>query len=724
MADFRENGSFCIRIIISVLFSILCVTFPRSRDSVASSGRLVQEGTIVDKVDAARLERIIRGLSGADSILLDGVKTEIRTRYALSPQKDLGQRFLVNEVREAGYEPSIQRFVLNIGVPDLTGTALSRGGDTVWVADTGGKIYMTTAAGGWPPFVARGDLHNDVYDLQCDGLGRLWAACRLSGSAYGALFISTDGGVNWSLRASEADVFGLASVCLEDLQFGMTGGSGGSVMRTADSGATWYPLEPATFGYETIDDIATSGPLHFWLVTDNGSLYETRDFGATWLKRSLMLGRLAGIDFHGESTGVIVGSQMAFYTRDGGATWVAAPVAAELSSVRMVDSLKIVASGGGGGIWASEDGGMTWARFGTECSVAADVWSVASAGDGWFWLTGRDLSRRVGWSASPRSCASYQFADTTWGENISFIHEGVREPKHRVLLTAHYDAMSGSPYDCAPGADDNGTGTVAVIECARALRDERTERSVEFVLFDGEELGLKGSRYFASVLDTGVVFDGDLQLDMIGWEPNAIMSAVICERPGTGPDSMLANAIASSVDSFGLGLETTVVQAERLSSDQIAFWEVGIPAALLIEGRRSELTPYYHSCSDVADHLNLDFFETCTKAALGAVGQLAGLLPSEIVPKRFALYQNYPNPFNAVTTVSFALPGASNVEVVVYDVSGRRVALIERGREEAGVINRSWNGKDDRGRPLASGVYFLRVRAGAAEAARKIVILR
>ncbi|HEY5132901.1 MAG TPA: hypothetical protein VII85_04375, partial [Candidatus Krumholzibacteriaceae bacterium] len=115
-------------------------------------GRFQQGATIVDKVDAARLERIVRGLSGADSIVLDDGKTEIRTRYALSLHKDLGQRYLIDQVRDAGYEPSIQRFVLNIGVPDLTGTAVSPSGDTVWVADTGGEIYMTTAAGGWPPF--------------------------------------------------------------------------------------------------------------------------------------------------------------------------------------------------------------------------------------------------------------------------------------------------------------------------------------------------------------------------------------------------------------------------------------------------------------------------------------------------------------------------------------------------------------------------------------------
>ncbi|HVO76627.1 MAG TPA: FlgD immunoglobulin-like domain containing protein, partial [Candidatus Bathyarchaeia archaeon] len=231
-------------------------------------------------------------------------------------------------------------------------------------------------------------------------------------------------------------------------------------------------------------------------------------------------------------------------------------------------------------------------------------------------------------------------------------------------------------------------------------------------------------RYFVSVLDTGAVFDGDLQLDMIGWEPNAVMSAVVSDRPGAVPDSFVVNAIQAAIDSFALGLQTTLVQAGRLSSDQIAFWDAGIPAALLIEGTRSELTPYYHSCSDIADHLNFDFFAVCTKAALGAVARLAGLMPAETVPKRLALYQNYPNPFNAATNVSFALPGPSEVELAVYDISGRRVALIEHGREEAGVVNRSWNGTDERGRSLASGLYFLRLKAGAAQAVRKIVIVK
>lgn len=706
---------------VSLLCAILLVTI----DSAAEEQRIGQAPpSIVDKVDGARLERIIRGLCGDDSITVDNTRERIKTRYALSPQKELAQRYLMDEVRDAGYEPSIQRFLLSVTAPELTGLALSRNGDTVWVADTDGKVYLTTKADGWAPFARRGNIGEYVFDLQYDPFGRLWAACRLGGSAYGGLFISTDGGVSWGLRYSGTSALSLGTVAFGDTQFAMAAGSSGTVVRTADAGASWWPLDPSIFGNETINDVAATGPRHFWLVTAYGSLYETANFGGSWNKRTLMFGRLAAIDFHGESTGVVVGGGRVFYTRDAGATWTSVTVSTEFTAVSMLDSLKVLAAGTLGEIWVSEDGGATWARFGTECPVSADVWNAVSAGDGWFWLTGRNLTRHLYWGSSIRSCDAYQFADSIWGENISFRHEGVREPERRVLLTAHYDAISSSPDACAPGADDDGTGTVAVIECARALRGERTERSVEFVLFDGEEIGLRGSHYFAGNLDTEIVYDGDLQLDMIGYEPNEVMTAIIGRRPGETPDSILTALIETAIDSFELGLGVEVVEDNSLASDQMAFWAVGIPAVLFIEGRRGELTPHYHSCTDVAANLNLEYFELCTRTALGAVALYAGLLPPETVPKHLVLYQNYPNPFNAGTTVTFALAEAANIELAVYDISGRRVAIIERGHMGAGVFDRGWDGRDDGGRSLASGIYFLRLRAGAAGAVRKIVILR
>jgi len=679
---------------------------------------------IVDKVEGFRLEWLVRALAGADSIFSGSDRTRIATRSALVPDRDILRSYLIEEIRDAGYEPAIGRFVLNVAVPDITGAALSSAGDTVWVADTQGKIYRTTTDGGWPVFVRCGSTGQIIYNLERDPRGRLWAPCRIAGSAYGALYVSADGGSSWSLKASGTDMYTLGTVAFSNEQFGMAAGSNGTVIRTADGGDAWSALDPATFGYEALNGIAASGFMRYWLVTDSGYLYETSDFGATWSSRSLMFGRLSGIDFYGESAGVAVGYGKAFYTKDAGATWIPVTVATEFTAVRMGDSLRVVASGTGGEIWTSEDGGATWGRLGTECSVARDVWSVASVGDGVYWLAGRDLVRRISWDPPVEECAAVQFADTVWGENIAFRREGEKEPERRFLLTAHYDSRSPTPFECAPGADDNASGVAAVLECARILRGERLERSVEFVLFDGEELGLIGSRVYAAALDTAAVYEGVLNLDMIGWEPEAeTMEAAIGIRAGATPDSILANALDAAIESFDLPLETSILlPGEPGSSDHIAFWDVGIPAILLIEGKAGNRTPYYHTCADAANTLNYAYLEVCTKASLGAISILAGIVPD--APPIFALHQNFPNPFNAGTVLSYSLEAPAVVELAVYDVAGRRVALIERSSRGQGEHVRVWDGRDEGGRRLASGVYFLRFRAGEAEAVRKIVILR
>lgn len=697
-------------------------------ESNASAAAFRSGGTIVDKVEGFRLERLVRALSGADSIPSGAQRTRIATRHALAPGMSVVRTYLIGEIRNAGYEPALGRFILNIDVPDLTGTALSSAGDTAWVADTQGEIYRATADGSWSAFVRCGSIGHDIYDLERDPLGRLWVSVRLMGSAYGALYVSANGGADWSIRASGTDMFALATVAFGSEQFGMAGGSNGTVIRTADFGESWSSLDPATFGYEAINDIAATGPFHYWLITDFGHLYETADFGSSpWSGRSLMFGNLRGIDFSDEQHGIIVGSQHAFYTKNAGATWTAVSVPTEFTAVRMGDSLRALAAGTNGEVWGSEDGGANWTRLETTSCPAADVWSIASPGGDVFWLTGRDLVRNVVWSSGPipTLCHARQFADTIWGENISFRREGERDPDRRVLLTAHYDSKSSSPYECAPGADDNASGVAAVIECARVLREERLGRSIEFALFDGEELGLLGSRAYAASLDTGVVYEGVINLDMIGWtRDGTAMSAVIAKRTGATPDTILVNALEAAIDSFALPLATSfLLPGAPGSSDHIAFWDAGVPAVLLIEGgTREDRTPYYHTCSDQANTLNYDYLEVCTKTALGAAAILAGVISDE--PPRFAFRPNYPNPFNAGTVLSYSLDAPANVEIAVYDVSGRRVARIVPPNAEWRNQRFVWDGRDEGGRQLASGVYFLRLRAGEAEAIRKIVILR
>jgi flagellar hook assembly protein FlgD len=86
--------------------------------------------------------------------------------------------------------------------------------------------------------------------------------------------------------------------------------------------------------------------------------------------------------------------------------------------------------------------------------------------------------------------------------------------------------------------------------------------------------------------------------------------------------------------------------------------------------------------------------------------------------------QNHPNPFAGTTEMAIGLPAASSVEIEVYDVAGRKVRTQSIATRSAGWRKVAFDGRDDGGRLLPSGVYFYRVRANGETVSRKMVIAR
>ncbi|MCK4409560.1 MAG: hypothetical protein KAW67_05715, partial [Candidatus Eisenbacteria sp.] len=85
---------------------------------------------------------------------------------------------------------------------------------------------------------------------------------------------------------------------------------------------------------------------------------------------------------------------------------------------------------------------------------------------------------------------------------------------------------------------------------------------------------------------------------------------------------------------------------------------------------------------------------------------------------------NRPNPFNPVTRIAFSIPAAGTAELAVFDIVGRRVATLVNERVEAGPHDVVWDGTNDAGGPVASGVYFSRLRALGEEHSAKMVLLK
>jgi subtilisin-like proprotein convertase family protein len=94
------------------------------------------------------------------------------------------------------------------------------------------------------------------------------------------------------------------------------------------------------------------------------------------------------------------------------------------------------------------------------------------------------------------------------------------------------------------------------------------------------------------------------------------------------------------------------------------------------------------------------------------------------VPRECVLVGASPNPFNPVTKVEYGLPSAGRVSVRVYNVAGKLVRVLEDGEQEAGYHAAVWDGRDERGESVASGVYFARMEAEGFEASTKMVLMK
>ena len=97
---------------------------------------------------------------------------------------------------------------------------------------------------------------------------------------------------------------------------------------------------------------------------------------------------------------------------------------------------------------------------------------------------------------------------------------------------------------------------------------------------------------------------------------------------------------------------------------------------------------------------------------------------SDFVPDEFALFQNYPNPFNPETLITYQLPRNAEVELTIYNLTGQQVRLLVNEAQSVGTHEIRWNGTDDSGNRVSSGVYVYRLRTGDFSQSNKMLLMR
>jgi hypothetical protein len=94
------------------------------------------------------------------------------------------------------------------------------------------------------------------------------------------------------------------------------------------------------------------------------------------------------------------------------------------------------------------------------------------------------------------------------------------------------------------------------------------------------------------------------------------------------------------------------------------------------------------------------------------------------LPEQFSLSHNYPNPFNPVTQIEYALPRNCQVKLIVFNILGQRVKTLVDEFQTAGYKSAHWDGKDDTGSEVASGVYFYKLKAGDYSETKKMILMK
>jgi hypothetical protein len=206
--------------------------------------------------------------------------------------------------------------------------------------------------------------------------------------------------------------------------------------------------------------------------------------------------------------------------------------------------------------------------------------------------------------------------------NVVAEKTGEAFPDDVYIICSHYDSTSpaSTRLTQAPGADDNASGTAAVLEAARVLAVFPLDYTVRFVAFSAEEWGLYGSRaYAAAARAAGQAIRGVLNLDMIGYADAAPEDLQIFVNDNS---AWLADLFVAAGPHYGPVTAAKIVDPSIIYSDHSPFWDNGYPAFLAIEDY--PLTnPYYHRTTDTLATLDLPFFTACARAAVGLLAELA-----------------------------------------------------------------------------------------------------
>jgi hypothetical protein len=270
---------------------------------------------------------------------------------------------------------------------------------------------------------------------------------------------------------------------------------------------------------------------------------------------------------------------------------------------------------------------------------------------------------------------SFEFLDSTmW--NVVATQTGTIYPNSYVIICGHFDSTSPIPMHKAPGADDNASGTAAVLTAAEILSQHAFEYSIRYICFGGEEQGVVGShRYARWARQNDLDIIGVLNFDMVGyWKPGVPKDLEIETNHAS---QWLGEAVVNAADLYTDTPYELHVQDLIAWGDHWPFLQYGFAAVNHEEfwdWLEPDVNPNYHTINDVLETLDPGFTVGNIQVGVAALATLAGYVPP--VPVSFDVRPgSCRNPFNPKSrgVMPALVLGSEEFDVHDLDVASLRI---------------------------------------------------
>jgi photosystem II stability/assembly factor-like uncharacterized protein len=606
--------------------------------------------------------------------------------------------------------------------------------NTGWISNSTGKIFKTTDGGASGGVIYDiGSTTATIYEVKFIDANYGYAI-----STAGRVLKTTNGGTNWDLiqTASTENLFGLGILGVNSATVTtpvLIGGDVGQIVVSLDDGATW-DLKSSSVSNDIIHRLwfpseVTGYTVGGSITTGNayGDILKTTNSGLTWTKLAFDPGyRTYSVFFHNDNVGYVGvrGPTGVHKTTNGGDVWTqlntgTGTATSIVYDIKFFDENLGFAMYSSGQVARTTDGGANWsaisAGWGSAAGyeifiVDANVIYICGAGGRVSKSTNGGLSFTQLSSLGTATLYSMHFFDenngfiaasggrlykTTNGSTFTEIQLPVTSTLYSIrFVTTNlgWIGAAGNAFYTLDGGD-NWISSHISIGSSQTIRDIR---------FAGTRLWVVGS--------DGMIIRGYTD-PLIPVELTSFTASV------TGNDVMLNWTTATETNNSGFTVERSQTESEWIEIGFVpGFGTSTEPRTYSYKDAGLKSGTYFYRIKQI------DYNGTYTYYELNSSVEVS-------TPKVFALEQNYPNPFNPATKIEYSIAKAGNVQLVVFNSIGEKVAVLvneiqQPGRYEVNFSAKGGSASGGDALNLASGVYFYKLSAGEFVSVKKMILIK